>query len=253
MPLENEKKTGLKMWLMSTQHAPINKDINLLIKHMKPGLDMLSDIRIAAFVYNFERGGYDYLNDHFVKVMNEERGYILQEGIKILQDKVHKEDFSKCLNITQKAYLEYIRMKPKEKETFHFRFFFRLKKNKGEYAWFMQTTKQFSNGENEIPLQLGYLVELFDPQHPLRVMGVIETNTRRVDIFPDGLDDLITKLTTREFEILQLARQGVKSKDIAEKLQLAENTIKTHRRNILKKLEVSSMMQAIGLIDNDIL
>jgi len=251
MSIKSEKKLGLKMWLLATQHAPINKDIKSLIKKMSPALEMLSDIHIAAFVYNFERGGYDYLNEHFMKVMNEERVSILQDGIRILQNKVHKEDFFKCLNITQKAYFEYLRMKPKEKESFRFRFFFRIKKNKGEYAWFMQTSKHFSNGDNEIPLQVGYLVELFDPQHPFRVMGIIETNTRRSEIFPDGIDDLITKLTTREFEILQLARQGVKSKDIAEKLQLAENTIKTHRRNILKKLEVSSMMQAIGLIDTD--
>jgi len=79
----------------------------------------------------------------------------------------------------------------------------------------------------------------------------LETNVRRIDVFPDGIDDLVSKLTPREFEILQLARQGVKTKKIAVKLQLTENTIKTHRRNLLKKLEVSSMMQAIGLMDAD--
>jgi len=42
-----------------------------------------------------------------------------------------------------------------------------------------------------------------------------------------------------------------KTGKIAVKLQLTENTIKTHRRNLLKKLEVSSMMQAIGLMDAD--
>jgi len=251
MPIEKEKRTGLKVWLLATQHAPINRDIKSLIKQMSPGLNMLSDTQIAAFVYNYEKGGYDYLNDHFVRIMNEDRSAIEAKGIKIMQEKVHKDDFPKCLNITQKAFMEYMRMKPKEKETVHFRFFFRMKKVMGEYAWFMQTSKHFSNGENEIPMEVGYLIELFDPQHPLKVMGVLETNVRRIDVFPDGIDDLVSKLTPREFEILQLARQGVKTKKIAVKLQLTENTIKTHRRNLLKKLEVSSMMQAIGLMDAD--
>jgi DNA-binding CsgD family transcriptional regulator len=251
MPLEKENKTALKVWLLATQHAPINKDINSLIKQMAPGLNLLSDTQIAAFIYNYEKGGYDYLNEHFVKVMNEEREAIIEKGIKIMQEKVHKDDFPKCLNITQKAFSEYLKMKPKEKETVHFRFFFRMKKGIGDYAWFMQTLKHFSNGENEIPMEVGYLIELFDPQHPLRVMGVLETNSRRIDVFPDGIDDLISKLTAREFEILQLARQGVKTKKIAVKLKLTENTIKTHRRNLLKKLEVSSVMQAVGLMEAD--
>jgi DNA-binding CsgD family transcriptional regulator len=249
--VKKEKNANLKMWLLTTQHAPINRDVKSLIKQMSPALDMLSDTHIAAFVYNYKLGGYDYLNEHFARVLNEQKETILKEGINIMQQKVHKDDFQKCLNITQKAFFEYMKMKPKEKESVHFRFFFRMKKKKGEFAWFMQTSKHFSNGENEIPMEVGYLIELFDPQHPLRVMGVLETNSRRLDIFPDGIDDLITKLSNREFEILQLARQGVKTKYIAEKLKLSENTIKTHRRNLLKKLEVNSMMQAIGLIDTD--
>jgi len=185
--------------------------------------------------------------------MKEEREAIIEKGIKIMEEKVHIDDFPKCLNITQKAYMEYLRMKPKEKESVHFRFFFRMKKASGDYAWFMQTSKHFSNGENEIPMEVGYLIELFDPQHPLRVMGVLETNFRRIDVFPDGIDDLISKLTARELEILKLIRQGVKTKVIAVKLKLTENTIKTHRRNLLKKLEVSSMMQAIGLMEAETL
>jgi DNA-binding CsgD family transcriptional regulator len=251
MSVAKEKRLELKKWLITTQHAPVNKDIDSVIKRMGPSLDKVSEINIAAFIYNFEKGGYTYFNDYFVKIMNEDRSLIQKEGIKLLQKKVHKEDFSKCLNLTQKAFFEFLRMKPKEQQSFQFRFFFRMKKKMGEYAWFMQTSKSGQNVDKGPPMEIGYLVELFDLQHPLRVMGIIETNFRRSEIFPDGIDDLINKLSKREFEILQLARQGIKTKVIAEKLQLAENTIKTHRRNILKKLEVANIVQAISLIDNE--
>jgi DNA-binding NarL/FixJ family response regulator len=42
---------------------------------------------------------------------------------------------------------------------------------------------------------------------------------------------------------------GLSSKDIAEKLVLSENTIKSHRRNVLRKLEVKNMIQAVGMLE----
>lgn len=41
--------------------------------------------------------------------------------------------------------------------------------------------------------------------------------------------------TNREFEILNLIRDGLDSNEIAEKLFLSSHTVDTHRRNILKK------------------
>jgi hypothetical protein len=39
----------------------------------------------------------------------------------------------------------------------------------------------------------------------------------------------------REFEIIKLIESGLNSKQIAEKIFLSQNTVNTHRRNILKK------------------
>lgn len=43
-------------------------------------------------------------------------------------------------------------------------------------------------------------------------------------------------LSYRETEIVQLIAEGMANKDIAEKLYLSVHTIKTHRKNIIKKL-----------------
>lgn len=43
-------------------------------------------------------------------------------------------------------------------------------------------------------------------------------------------------LSHRETEIVQLIAEGLANKDIAEKLYLSIHTIKTHRKNIIKKL-----------------
>lgn len=48
------------------------------------------------------------------------------------------------------------------------------------------------------------------------------------------------KLSARELEILQLIKNGMTSKEIAETINLSYYTIETHRKRISKKLNVSS-------------
>jgi len=49
----------------------------------------------------------------------------------------------------------------------------------------------------------------------------------------------------REFEIINLALEGLNSEQIANRLFLSVHTIETHRRNILKKSNKSSIMELI--------
>ena len=51
-------------------------------------------------------------------------------------------------------------------------------------------------------------------------------------------------LTPRELEILGYLAAGHSNKIIARKLNLAESTIKVHVQSILRKLELSSRVQA---------
>jgi NarL family two-component system response regulator LiaR len=51
-------------------------------------------------------------------------------------------------------------------------------------------------------------------------------------------------LTERELDILRLIAQGCSNKDIAEKLVIAEMTVRTHVSNILSKLHLASRTQA---------
>lgn len=54
------------------------------------------------------------------------------------------------------------------------------------------------------------------------------------------------QLTAREKEILRLIRQGFLSKEIAWKLNLSIYTVNNHRKNILAKLEVDNIIEALN-------
>ena len=56
------------------------------------------------------------------------------------------------------------------------------------------------------------------------------------------------KLSIREFEILQMILDGMKRKDIADKLHVSENTVKTHTRSLYRKLGISSRDELYALL-----
>lgn len=60
----------------------------------------------------------------------------------------------------------------------------------------------------------------------------------------------IIDLTPREQEVLSLVAQGKADKEIAVELSISVNTVKSHLRNLLAKLQVSSRREAARLAKN---
>ncbi len=54
-------------------------------------------------------------------------------------------------------------------------------------------------------------------------------------------------LAARELEVLQLLAAGQRNRNIASKLNISENTVKFHVRNLFRKLQVTSRTEAIAL------
>lgn len=54
-------------------------------------------------------------------------------------------------------------------------------------------------------------------------------------------------ITRREFEILELIAQGMSNREIAAKLYVSENTVKTHSSRVFDKLGAKRRTQAVQL------
>ena len=52
-------------------------------------------------------------------------------------------------------------------------------------------------------------------------------------------------ITKREHEILELIAQGLSNREIAEKLFVSENTVKTHSSRLFDKMDVKRRVQAV--------
>lgn len=110
----------------------------------------------------------------------------------------------------------------------------------------------------------GYLLKDMEPED-------IVTNIKQAALGQLALSDRLTKvliqssnkpkkpiqesplktLTSRELEILSLIAKGMSNKLIAHELKITDSTVKVHVKNLLKKLNVSSRLEAaVWMIDN---
>ena len=55
------------------------------------------------------------------------------------------------------------------------------------------------------------------------------------------------RITRRELEILELMAAGLSNREIAERLYVSENTVKTHAGRVLDKLNARRRTQAVQL------
>lgn len=74
-----------------------------------------------------------------------------------------------------------------------------------------------------------------------KILDVLMTGTQEEE--PVNCEP--TSLSPREYEVLQLITKGFRTADIADQLYLSVHTINSHRKNILKKLNLKSPTELV--------
>jgi LuxR family maltose regulon positive regulatory protein len=77
----------------------------------------------------------------------------------------------------------------------------------------------------------------------IKIDGEVQHTTVRLS--RSAASPLIEPLSDRELEVLGLVAEGMSNQEIAERLVIAEGTVKKHLHNIFGKLNVRSRTQAV--------
>ena len=110
----------------------------------------------------------------------------------------------------------------------------------------------FITGHGTVPMSVramkagavDFLQKPFEDQELLdTIHHAIEQNihTRLEQTEIKEIEQRVKSLTLREHEILVLVAGGMLNKQIAYDLKMSENTVKTHRARIMRKMEVESL------------
>src|SRR5438034_1068246 len=92
------------------------------------------------------------------------------------------------------------------------------------------------------------LASLLEKEKCFEIMGEAENGAEAIARAPkNSQTTAAADLTEREKEVLQLLAAGLTNKEIGTRLDIAENTVKNHLKNILAKLHLQNRVQAAAL------
>jgi DNA-binding NarL/FixJ family response regulator len=127
----------------------------------------------------------------------------------------------------------------------------------GRPATLSELAREVEMPEDKVTEALRFAAEPLSLSEPLREDGdaelgdVVEDRSAEspfevaaTALLPDEIARLLAPLDEREREILKLIARGDSNKLIARALDIAETTVKIHVQHILRKLGLSSRVQA---------
>lgn len=209
-------------------------------------LQLFDQLKIGVYVIDYSNSSYLFVNNALSELIGIDKTQFLNSSIQILDSIIHPDDYLKVLQIVKKAGTQLLNINKEDWEQVSFKVFYRVKLADGKYSWCMQMNKLVQNGEDEHLIDFGTLVCIPENQSVQRVAGYFKNGNKTKEIVADSkTKDLNSSLSPRENEILTFIAKGYSSKEIGEALDLQIQTVKIHRKNILKKLKVKSSIHAI--------
>lgn len=101
----------------------------------------------------------------------------------------------------------------------------------------------------------GYLLKNMEPESLRQTIKQViagksvlapEITEQVFEMVRSGKVGMAKVLSEREIQMLRLLSSGLKTSQLAERMTISENTVKTHIRNIFAKLEVKSRTEAVA-------
>lgn len=116
---------------------------------------------------------------------------------------------------------------------------YRFKKGTGEWIWIQHTVYNLSIGPG------GNVDKVLHRLHLLDVLAYPDNSgVEHYELLLNQQQN-INKLTNRETQVLKLISEGFSTKMISDRLEISINTVETHRRRLLEKLEAKNSMELI--------
>jgi len=160
-----------------------------------------------------------------------------------IENLVHPDDLEVVRRIDKKVW-EFLDTLPEE-EKLAYKYIYELRVlEKGKFIRMIYQTRLLAFKDDNF-LAMG-MIDLAPEQSANTSVRFQIKNCLTDEVVPFTIESATdVLLTPREREILALAKEGMFSKEISEKLNISVHTVNRHRQNILEKLQVDNIIEAI--------
>ena len=197
---------------------------------------------------------FEYVSKNIEACLGINKTVLESNGMRYLWSLMHPDDIDKWLQALDGLMrFTLSEIASEDRKLMSYTWNYRLKNHKGNYVNVIQNTTPLElDADNKPIIGLAHYTVL-DAELSLEVGAsakklnnkneyeTVYFNTYSQKLLTDGLSN-------RERDIIRLLVLNKTSKEIADKLNISPNTVDTHRRNILKKLNISSTGELIGML-----
>lgn len=247
---QNEIEEVYKEIFSSFDKPNLSKHIEKIIE-----LDQYLPYNSTFFcVTDTQKLAFHYISKNMQSTLGYANSMFIEGGMKLLWSKIHPEDIDNWLRgLNELMEFTTNEMSIKDRNQMSYTWNYRLKNNKDEYVNIVQNTTPLGFDTNMKPiLGLAHYTVLSPNITLSQTVSAKLLNSKgeyETKYFNNLTQKLLTDgITNRERDVIRLLILDYSSKEIAEKLFISSKTVDTHRRNILKKLNISSTGELVGIL-----
>lgn len=239
--------TPKELWSRQ-QISSLDIDYNLWNKKRESIQNFSRMSQSCIFTVDVFKARYDFASDNFSTLLGYNPTWIktIRKQGDVLEDRIHPDDRSQLLEY-QIEHGKFIYSLPQEERNDYQQIFqYRILNAKGQYVNVISRQQVLEKDRNGKAWIIMGVVDISPDQTFTEKIKRTIINSKTGEIFAQAFTPAEKQLTNREKEILLLIRQGFLSKEIADRLDISIYTVNNHRKNILTKLDVDNVMEAIN-------
>lgn len=203
-------------------------------------------------IFNWSEMRYTYVGCSIKKVLGYEKELFLTQGFEFSVRIIHPHDFERLKSIYEVIFNYYYRTPAEERARLRFSYNFRVKKADNSYINLLRQSTFIDFTDDGKPT--------LEQINSIDISGFNYTNDITLVVHrlsPGGTFVLCyeftfskeqTALSERERQVMELIGKGFTTKEIALKLYLSMETVKSHRKKIIAKTGASNMISAFNAI-----
>lgn len=208
---------------------------------------------MSMYVIDYQRKEFEYVSDNPLFLCNHTPSEVMAMGYAFYFKYVSKEDLEMLIRVNEIGFEFFNRTPLQDRKNYSISYDFNLQAGKDKILINHKLTPIFITSEGKIWKAL-CVVSLSSNA----ASGNILLSKTGEDSFwefdlTDGLWNKMDKsrLTERELQTVRLHAQGLTIGQIADRMCIAVDTVKFHRRKLFDKLHVKNMGEALAYVKNN--
>ena len=221
------------------------------LEQLSQSIGMKEGLTIACFDYRdlslaFLAGNVEEMTGFPADIIRE-------KGMETTFALIHPGDREEFIRFQKIVFEKFHQLSLKEKHTFEFSYTTRwVHRTTNKITWMLGKARPYLiDSAGNFAMDLHIIVQL----HTQPNTSVYDWNYSyqkeegtRVFVSKNSPDSRVISLTKKEKEIVRLILDGLESKEIAARLSISVNTVGTHRKNILKKLNARNLGEMVKIL-----